>query len=227
MYGIVKMEGDNTDTTINVDGASNMKVSPDLVSIYFNAQTKGATSKEANDANSIMTDKLITALIKQGFERKDIQTESFNIYEDFDWRDGKQTSKGFIASQQIKVEVYMNESDNIGDVIDAGINAGAMLNYINFELSIANQNKYKAEALRLAAEDAKVKAEAVASGVGKKVGDLVSISTSNYYYTPMNLYSNSGGMVKDEVAVAREATTNIQPSDQDINAQVSAVFKIV
>jgi predicted transposase YbfD/YdcC len=41
-------------------------------------------------------------------------------------------------------------------VIDSGVDAGALLQYINFELSNDKQNEYKAQALREAGEDAKV-----------------------------------------------------------------------
>jgi len=225
-YALVQLGNDNSNT-VSVDGVSNIKATPDLVSIYFNAQTSGNTSKEANDNNAEMVDEIITALIKQGFERKDIQTESFNIYEDFDWIKNKQVSKGYIATHQLKVELPTNEASKIGDVIDAGVDAGALLNYINFELSTAKQNEYKAQALKEASEDAKLKAESIASGLGKKVGDLVSISTSNFNYNPWPVYSNAGGIMMDEVAMAKQATTSIQPSDQDIDAQVSAVFKII
>jgi len=211
--------------TVTVEGVSNIKATPDLVSVYFNAQTKGNTSKEANDNNAKMVDEIITALIKQGFERKDIQTESFNIYEDFIWIRDKQTSNGYVATHQLKIELATNEASKIGDVIDAGVDAGATLNYINFELSTAKQNEYKAQALKEASEDAALKAESIATGLGKKVGKLVSISTSNFDYHPWALYESVGGV--EDIAMAKQATTNIQPSEQDVNAQVSAVFKIV
>jgi len=215
------------ENTVSVSGVSNIKATPDLVSVYFNAQTTGNTSKEANDKNSEMVDEIITALVKQGFERKDIQTEGFNIYEDIQWINNRQVSKGYIATHQLKIELATNEASKIGDVIDAGVDAGATLNYINFELSTDKQNEYKAQALKEASEDATIKAEAIASGLGKKVGKLVSISTSNFDYNPWPVYSNMGGVMMDEVAIAKEATTNIQPSEQDVNAQVSAVFKII
>jgi len=223
-YALFQMQH-NDSNTVTVDGASNIKATPDLVSVYFNAQTKGNTSKEANDNNAEMVDEIITALVKQGFERKDIQTESFNIYEDFQWTNNKQVSRGYIATHQLKIELATNEASKIGDVIDAGVDAGATLNYINFELSTAKQNEYKAQALKEASEDAKIKAEAIASGLGKEVGELVSISTSNFDYRPWALYESVGGVA--DIAMAKQATTNIQPGDQDVNAYITAVFEII
>ena len=215
-----------TGQTISVEGNSVIKVIPDLVTIYFNVETNGTTAKQAKDANSLVFDNLLTALVKQGFDRADIQTQSFSIYEDIRWENNRQKSYGYKASNQIKVELTTNQADKIGDVIDAGVNAGASLSYINFELSSDKQNEYKAQALKEAGQDAKTKAEAIAEGLDKKLGSLVSISTSDYRYSPWNVYtSNAGGMMVD-VAMAKQATTNIQPGTQDVSAQISVVYKL-
>ena len=209
--------------TISVQGISQIKVMPDLVSVYINIETEGDTSKEANDANSEIADNIITDLIKQGFERKEIVTQSFNIYPNQVWQKNQYVIKGYKAVHQMKVEFPAQETGKIGNVIDAAVDNGASVSYINFELSLAKQNEYKAEALKQATEDAKLKAEGMAEGLGKKLGRIVSISSNNFYYQPWRVYDmvSSGN-----VAEAKSATTNIQPGEQDINAQVSVVYKI-
>src|SRR3989339_905477 len=149
--------------SINVQGLATVKAMPDVISVYFNIETTGNTSEEAKDANSLILDELITELLKQGFERKNIVTENYNIYPNYEWdKDGKQIDKGFKATHSIRVEIDSEDSDKLGSIIDAGANAGAGISYINFELSQKLQNQYKAEAMKLAAEDARIKAEAVA-----------------------------------------------------------------
>jgi uncharacterized protein len=211
---------------ITVDGTSSIKVSPDIVSVYFNVETNGTTAKDAKDSNAKITDDLITALVKEGFNRNDIQTLSFNIYENQIWENNKYVSHGYKASHQIRVQMNTSQSDKIGEVIDAGVDSGALLSYINFELSTAKQNEYKAQALAQASQDAKTKAQAVASGSGMKLGRLVSISTSNFDYRPWNVYtSNAGGMMEDAI-MAKQAATSIQPGEQDVSAYVSATYKL-
>lgn len=212
---------------LNVDGQSSVKAMPDLVSVYFTIETNGATAKVAKDNNSLISSKVTDNLIKIGLERKEIVTESFNIYEDFDWSSGRQVSKGFKATNSLKVQLNSSEIDKVGGVIDAGVDGGAMISYINFELSTARENYYKAIAFKNAAEDARIKAGAIAEGLGKEVGKLVSVSTSNFDYYPWPIYSNAGGVARDEIAMAKQVTTNIQPGERDVSAQVSAVFKIV
>jgi hypothetical protein len=225
VYGIFNVNSN----TISVNGQSTIKVSPDLVTIYFNVETNGSTAKEAKDANSIIVNALTSNIIALGFEEADIQTQSLNIYENTVWENEKYVSRGFKASHQIKVEMSTNSASKISDVIDAGVNAGALLQYINFELTNDKQNEYKAQALKEAGEDAKTKAEAIATGLGKRVGKLVSVSTSSYDYRPWNIYTASAdvSMMKEDVAEAKVAAGNIQPGSQEVTGYLSVVYKIV
>jgi uncharacterized protein YggE len=213
--------------TLSVNGVSTIEVSPDLVSVYFNVETKGATSKEAKDRNVEIVNNLKDALIAKGFSENEIQTQSFNVYEDYKWVNNNRVSNGFIATHSIKVEFSTEDTDKISDVIDAGVDANATVSYINFELSPENQNKYKAQAMEAAAKDARVKAEAVAAGLGQSVGKLVSVSVDNFGYMPWNVYTRSAGAAMDSSVMKAEiASVSIVPSDQEISASVTAVFKI-
>ncbi len=213
--------------TIDAQGYSSVKVNPDLVSVYFNAETKGQTAAEAKDANSEIVDKLVTSLLKIGIDREEIQTQGFNVYEDKVWENNRYVSKGYKASHQIIIVLNTSETSLISKVIDAGVDSGAMLSYINFELSTKKQNEYKAQALRLAGEDASTKANAIAEGLGMRVGSLVSVSTSDFYYQPWNLYSASADMGSGANAeAAKIATTNIVPGSQEVTANIRVVYKL-
>ena len=155
----------------------------------------------------------------QGFSDKEIQTQNFNIYPDYEWINGKRIDRGFKATHSIKAELSAEVTGKIREVIDAG----ALVNYINFELSPDLQNQYKSEALKLVSQDAKLKAEAVAEGLNKKLGDLISVSGSDFYYSPWGLYENSGG---GSVAMAKEAITDVQHGEKEVSASVTAVFKL-
>jgi uncharacterized protein YggE len=210
--------------TITGNGQATIEAIPDLVKVYFNVETQGDTSKEAKDENAEIVDDLITNIIKKGFERKDIQTLNFNIYPEYSWEDGEREIIGYKATHSIIVELSTDNTDKIGDVIDGGVDAGANINYINFELSQEKENEYKAEAIKFAAEDARIKAEALADGLGKKLGKLVSVSDSSFGYSPWRIYEASGTM--EDVEMAKQESTNIQPGEQEISARVTARFKI-
>lgn len=211
---------------VNVDGVATLKAMPDLIGIYFNIESKADTSSKAKDMTSEILNKLIDDLIKEeGLSREEIVTENFNIYPNYEWDSyGKRTEKGFTASHAVTIKIPANDSAKVGRIVDTGVDAGALVNYINFELTQESQNKYKAQAMKLAAVDAQVKAQAIADGFNKKVGKLVSVNVNDFGYYPWNVYSN-GGSADDRVAL-KEAATNIQPGDKDISARISAIFEL-
>ncbi len=214
--------------TVNANGQATVKVTPDVATVYFNVEAKAPTATEAKDKNAEIVDQVITALVKKGFERKQIETQNFNVYKDTQWINGQSVDKGYIATHSIRVELPTSDSDKIGSVIDAGVDAGAQISYINFELSQALQNQYKAQALNLATQDARVKAEAIASGLGKKLGRVVSTSTSDFNYQPWRLYDSAGASANgmETASMAKEAATNIQPGQQEVFGSVSVVYKL-
>jgi uncharacterized protein YggE len=211
-------------STVSAFGKSEIKATPDKVVVYFNVQTKGENASEAKDKNAEIVDNVLTSIIKLGFERKDIATENFNVYPDYSYYSSSSSVKGYTATHSIKVEMSADKFDEIGNVIDAGVDNGALISYINFELSLEKQNEYKAEALKQAGEDARNKAEATAAGLGKKVGNLVSVLTSDFNYYPWQIYRND--IMAVGASEAKMATTSIQPGQETVSAQITAVFKI-
>lgn len=218
------LQGKVPSNTVSVQGQATLKVDPDIVTVYFTAETNASTAQEAKKENAEIIDDAKTALINAGITEDKIQTQNFNIYPEYDWINGQQKLKGYKAVHSFKVELETAQIDKVGTVIDAGVNAGALINYINFELSTEKQNYYKAEALKQASQDAKTKAEAIASGLGKQIGKLVSVSDMSFDYYPWPIYSNlmdaRGG------AEAKAAVTSITPSEKEINVQVSVVYQI-
>lgn len=208
--------------TATVQGTSTIKVLPDQVSVHFVIRTNGTTSAQANDANKAIYDNLTQALNAIGFNNSQIGTESFNVYPNTYYENGKQKTEGFVANHVVKLEFSANNTDKLSSVIDSGINAGAGVNYVSFQLSTALESEYKAKAIEEASKDAQNKADALAQGFGKTKGRLVSVSVDNYNYIPFVAYSGSGVASAPEV---KAATANIAPTEQDVSATVSATYK--
>jgi len=214
---------------ITVEGISSIDATPDLMTTYFRIETQNETSVEAKDANNEILNKLVNELSKLGFERSELQTQSFNIYPNYEWKNQKQTQNGYKATHSLKLELSSERFDKISEVIDAGADSGAGISYINFELTQELQNQYKAQALELASKDAQTKADAVASGFGKRAGKLVSVQVSEFGYYPWNVYTSrdEGVGYGEDAVLAKQAVAEISPSEQEISARVSATFKII
>ena len=211
------------ENTVSSTGQSTIKVMPDLVNVYFNVQTTGVTAEEASDKNSVIVDEMKASLIALGFEDSEIKTQNFNVYPEYDWRTSTQKITGYAASHSISIQIPIEEKEKLGSAIDAGINAGAGIGYINYELTEENQKAYKVVAIKAATEDATEKARALAEGAGQDLGRLVSISTSEFGYYPWAAYAVSDSGIGKSGA---EIATSITPSEQDVSATVTAVFKI-
>ncbi len=233
VVGVAYFKSNSTEDTIRVNGEAIEKATPDLITVYFSVDTKGNTSKEAESANSLIVNKLKDYIIALGFSEEDIKTENFNIYPEYDYPtydyDKERKLTGYRAVHSLKIQFSTDEKDKIGSVIDSGASAGAGINYINFELSPSLEQQYKAAAIKTASEDARIKAEAIALGFNKKIGRLVSVSLDSFNYYPTRLYDSSSaggsdGMIQAESA--KSAVASITPSEQDISAYVTAVYKL-
>lgn len=211
-------------TTVTTDGSALVKVQPDLVVVYIQAQSTDKTTQGATSKNEKIVDDTTLSLMRSGFSREEIQTEQFSIYPNYDYDKGKQELTGYTASQNIKVETA--DLKKTAAIVDAAVSAGALINSINFELTLENQNNYKAQLLEKATQDARVKAESIARGLGKSVRGVVSVSTNTYDYYPFPVFKADAMAGTGGVEEAREAAASITPRQLEINAAVSVTFRI-
>ena len=213
----------NSGEIITASGESNIKVSPDLTTVYFFVETRDESAQKAKDQNNLIFNKVVASLSSKivGLSKDDIKTDQFTVNENIEWDGTKSVKNGFIAQHYGRIN--LKDHEIVGKVIDAIINNNGSISSINFELSKERENEYKKEALKLASEDAKSKAGAIANGLGKELGDLVSVQTSEFYYRPWALYEK--GIVSSDRAAIQEAVS-INPSDRDVNAAVTVQYRL-
>ncbi|MBR9677380.1 SIMPL domain-containing protein [Candidatus Woesearchaeota archaeon] len=213
----------DNDTTISAQGSASMQADPDSAVVYVNANALADTATLARDEMSQQMANVKTALLNLGVKNDNIETQQFNVYEEYEWDEGTRESIGFRATQSIKVTT--KDFDQVAKIVDAAIDGGALVSSINFELSTEKQNELKAELLATAAQDARAKADAVATGLDKKVSSVISVSTSDYGYAPYPIF-RAEMAVADSGTQAIKAASEIEPRKLDLNAQVSVTFKI-
>ena len=211
--------------TVSVDGSAELKVVPDIAAVYFRIETNGSDAGSASSANSEIEEKVISALLNQGFERAKITTQNYQTYEYFDYTDNGRISLGWKAVHSMKIEMTADEINLAGNAIDSAVNNGAVVEGIDFELSKAKENEYKKTAITDATQDARAKAEGIAKGLGMNVGNVVSVSTSDWGYRPWPVYDR---MITASAGVeqAKAAVTSIQPGEQTVSASVSVTYKL-
>lgn len=211
---------------VSAQGVSVIEAEPDLVSIYINAQVKNESASVAKDELSEISDKVVFELMKLGLEKKDIELGSYNIYEEYNWEEGKRESTGFVASQQIIVKT--GDFELSPEIVDVAVDSGALVSYINFELSPEKESQYKTQALEEAGKDAKAKAEATASGLGKSLGTLISVESQDFHYggpVPFYAYAEDSS-ASSESAEARKAAIDLAPRDVEVRASIVVKYKL-
>ena len=217
----------STGATVSATGSAQIEAQPDKVSVNLYIEKRAPTAQEAKDLHDEALDDLVVNLIRAGIDKDDIKMQNFNVYPEYDWSSGQSKQKGFIARQDIIVE--LEDFDLVTAVVDEAINAGGLVSYINFELSEEKQDDYKVQALEEAGKDARRKAEATAAGLGKKLGSLVSVQSEEFNYYPYNYFQGKaadGVSVAEAGAEARQAATNLNPQDIQVSATIRVEYKL-
>jgi uncharacterized protein YggE len=217
--------------TISVTGTAQTSVLPDRAIVYVQVVTRSNTSAtEAKDMNANISNAVMAALLKTGVNSSDIETQGFTVGEEYNYPPVDVTIPYPIKSNETTTYVATNSMmvtisnfDNVGKIVDAAVNSGALISYINYDLSLSKQNEYKAAVLANASQDAKANAQAIVAGLGKSLGDLVSVSTSGYNYAPYPIYSAASAPGVD----VKQIATNLPPSKIDITASVDVTYNVV
>ncbi|MEK6889809.1 MAG: SIMPL domain-containing protein [Nanoarchaeota archaeon] len=214
---------------ISTQGVANVKVQPDTLGVYMNVMGKGKTMQDAKAEHDKIVVELKSKLRSSGFKDSEIQTLNYNVYQDYDYSTRTPVSKGYVVSEQVIVKT--EDFDRAGDIVDRAIESNTLVQSINFELSQEKQNEMKAEALKQAGMDAENKANAIASGLNKKVGRLVSVSSQEFNYGgPIAYYEKAVGGVSSDLAIdnseAVRVAQSVNPSEMEISAYINARYKL-
>jgi len=197
---------------ITVTGSGEAFVVPTIATFSLSVQESGKTVKEAQDKATTKTNKVVAYLEQAGIEKKDVQTQGYNINPKYEYPQarctatycppvGSPTIVGYEVSQSIQVKV--RDTAKAGDVL-TGIGSLEVQNLSGLQLTVDDDDAVLAEARAKAIADAKTKAEALARDLGVSLGNILSFNESNNPYYPMyaKLEMDARGGVANQVAPA-------------------------
>lgn len=218
----IKIIESGKEHTIDVSGNSEIKIDPDLAKIYITIETKNKDVKKAEEENSELMEKVMAALKKYSV---DIETVSYNVYpyQDKNWNTGAIIDQGYRVTNAIVVST--DNLEEVGKIIDVSINRGAnRIDRVEFTLKDGTKKKAQAQTLKLAAQNAKEKAQSLAKELDIKVVKAIHISESNYHVTPY--YVQEDMMESAPKAGATNYIPQISPKDVKLTARVTVSFLI-
>lgn len=207
----------NESDGIHVSGSSTVQAPPDIATMQVGVQTFAAKAEEAVAENNGKVEATIASLLEKGVAEADIQTDSFNISPQREYKANRPPVViGFNVSNMLSVKI--RNLDRVGKILQATIDVGAN-NVYGLTFSIEDPTLLKQQARKLAIEDAQARAEVMATAAGVTVGKPIRIQETSW----------GGPIVRsdslEKAAVA--ADVPIQPPGEiDLTINLQVVFEI-
>ena len=208
-------------TALSVTGNGTVLVESDLAIVTVGVQE---TSKDVLEAQSTVNEKIAAikqALLDAGVEESEINTDSINIYANYDYSDNTEVIVGYTARNSLSVRT--TDMDNVGSLIDAAFAAGANT-LDNVQFTVQDDTQAREQALTMAVEDARRKADVLASAAGLQVASIERISEGG-----VSVYDSMRNYAADTVMAAKEsggAGTLVQAALVSVDATVSIEFEL-
>lgn len=216
--GTIKVE--NTEKqVITVTSKESVKVVPDTAQIIFAVNTQAEDAKSCEAKNKEELNKVLEVLTKSGIDEKSIQTSGYGLNPIRDWNNNN-TITGYEMTTEITVSDLPIDQTGIliTSCVESGINSISSVNYT----SSSYDESYN-EALQIAIEAARSKAEAIAAAGNSKVGNMVHVEEHGYNEVPRTIsYQNAALSATDSAK-----GMGVMPGQVDIKAQVTVEFEII
>lgn len=178
--------------TITVSGEGTATGNADMATIEIGFTSANESISTAySDANTTV-ENIINVLVEQSVAREDIRTTDFNIFTEERPLDGM-TNFQRIFRVSNRVTVTVRDVDNIENVIDAAVSAGAN-NIFGLNFRIQDTSALESEARIEALNRARNRADEVANAIGANILEVVSVTeTGDGFAFPVQEMRNMGG----------------------------------
>ena len=168
-------------SVVMTTGEGSIRKAPDRAWVKIAAESRARTAEEAQRANTEAMTAVNAKLKTAGIPADAIQTTAYNLQPEFDYANGRQTLRGYVAHNEVQVKV--DALGKLGDIIQAAVSTGATrIGGVVFDLQ--DRDTVEREALRRAVADARARAEAAASGAGMKVDRVLRVEEQADSYRP-------------------------------------------
>ncbi|MBI2833156.1 MAG: SIMPL domain-containing protein [Acidobacteria bacterium] len=170
-----------TQPVIVTTGEAIVHVPPDRAHVNITAQSRARSPREAQQRNAEAMAAVQRKLKDARIPPDAIRTLTYDLQPEFDYQNGRQTLRDYLATNTIEVRV--DEIERVGDVIDLSIGSGATsVSGIRFDLK--NRDAVERDALRQAVADARARADAAAAGAGQTVQRVLRIEEQRLEHRP-------------------------------------------
>ena len=153
-------------------GEGVVKHAPDRAWVSIAAESRAKSPREAQRVNADAMAAVLQKIKGLGLAPDAIRTTAYQLQPEFDYANGRQSLRGYLARNVIEVRV--DDVARVGEVLEAAVGSGATsVGGVRFDLK--DRERAEREALRRAVADARGRAEAAASGADLRVSGILRI----------------------------------------------------
>lgn len=215
--------------TITVTGQGKSTATPDIAQVTFTVQENASTVQAAQDAATKRTNDALASLKAEGIAEADIKTLGYNVNPQYATPvcpPGAMCPQYINASKITGYQVSQTVQVKVRDTAKAGAilqNLGTLgvQNISGPDFMVDDPTKVQDEARGKAIDDARTKAETLASQLHVRLGKVVSYNENGGGY-PVPMYATAGkSAAMDSAAPSLPAGTN----ETDVNVSVTYEIK--
>ena len=216
---------------ITVSGTGEVFAIPDTAKITFTVHSEGKNIMEAQKKSADILSNTMAILKTNGIDEKDIKTDGYNANPKYEWRtdkmspcvsgycpNGKNVIVGYSVDESISVKI--KKVDTAGVIVDA-IGKTGVSNISGPDFTVGDIDTKKAEARKLAIDNAKSKAQVLAHDLGVRLVRIVNFNENNTGGYPIPMMDT---MVRSEAKAS--VSTMLPVGENKITSDVSITYEI-
>jgi uncharacterized protein YggE len=196
-------------------GEGSVSLRPDYARVSVSVVTQARTAQEAAAENAARAQTVIDQLRSALGSGAEIRTASYSLTPNYSSPGPGQQPVlvGFTAINV--VEVGIADVNATGRIIDTAISAGAS-RVDGLRLTIKDEEPPRAQALRLAGQKARARAEAIAAGLNVRLGQVLT-AEEGVSYRPIPV----------DIRTTAPTTTPVETGTLDVHATVTLEIEIL
>jgi len=202
--------------SVIVSGEGVVTAVPDQAWVRIGAESRSKASKDAQSRNAEAMTAVQQKMTALGIPKDAVRTLAIDLQMEYDYANGKQTPRGYVARNTIEVRV--DDFAKLGDVLDAAVGSGAT-NLSGLRFDVKRREALEREAMQLAVTNAMGRAEALASGAKRSIDRIIRIEESSVGRGP------EVPMMAMRMK-AEDASTPVAAGELEIRAQVRLTASI-
>ena len=207
--------------SIHVTANGSVIGEPDIATLNLGVSVEKDTVAEAREVAASAMTTVIESLKANDIAEKDIQTENFSIYPQYDYTDNGRVLRGYRVNNTVSAKV--RELESLSDIIDDAAAAGGDIVVVNaIQFMIEDSTALQTQARALAVKNAEAKAQTLAEASGVTLGKPVTITETTSARSPAIAFAESAALAADSA----RSSTPVEAGELTVTVNVTIVYEI-